>query len=52
MKNNLFLTHEIPEENYQELKAILEEEFGKKFDIEDVREIANELVELYFLLQG
>jgi hypothetical protein len=43
-------TIEIPEEKYWELKAILEEERGKEFDIEDVREIADSLVELHLSL--
>ncbi len=42
----------IPEEKYRELKAILEAEHGKEFDIEDVREIADNLVELYALLNS
>jgi len=40
----------ITEAQYQKLKVILEEEHGKKFTIEDVREIADNLVELYLLL--
>lgn len=43
-------TFQIPEEKYWELKAILEEEHGKDFNIEDVREIADNLIELYMLL--
>ncbi|MEK7499801.1 MAG: hypothetical protein AAB649_04310 [Patescibacteria group bacterium] len=41
---------QIPEEKYLELKAILENEHGKDFDMEDVIEIADDLVELYLLL--
>lgn len=44
-------TIEIPEEKYRELKAILDQQHGKEFTIEDVKEIANELVDLYFLLE-
>ncbi len=43
-------TFQIPEEKYWEPKAILEAEHGKEFPIEDVREIADELVGLYQLL--
>lgn len=43
-------TFHISEEMYQKLKVILEEEHGKPFDIEDVREIADNLVEFYLLL--
>lgn len=41
----------ITEVQYQELKFILEQENGKKFPIEDVREIADDLVELVLLLE-
>lgn len=37
----------IPEVEYQKLKVILEEEHDKEFSIEDVREIADNLIELY-----
>ena len=47
---NLPLSIEIPEHMYQKLKVILEKEHGKEFPIEDVREIADNLVELYLLL--
>lgn len=40
----------IPEVVYLKLKVILDEERGNSFDLEDVREIANKLVELYLLL--
>ncbi len=41
---------QITETQYQELKFILEQEQGKEFTIEDAREIADNLVELYILL--
>lgn len=41
----------IPEAEYLKLKAILEEEHGKEFSVEDVREIADSLVELYILIR-
>ena len=43
-------TFQIPEEKYWELKKILEEEHDQEFDIEDVKEIADNLIELYLLL--
>lgn len=43
-------TIEIPEEKYWELKVILGKEHGKEFNIEDVREIADNLAELYLIL--
>jgi hypothetical protein len=41
----------ISEEMYLRLKVILEVEHSKPFDIEDVREIADSLVDLYLLLE-
>lgn len=40
----------ITETQYQKLKVILEEEQGKEIPMEDVREIADNMVELYLLL--
>lgn len=40
----------ISDEAYEELKLILEEQYGQSFALKDVKEIGDELVEFYKLL--